>query len=138
MNKELLEALEETSEALEFALGRLGCCGNGDGKDHKADADDYGGMALLDKNMELIKKYSIPITPNLTPAQENAYKGSPLRSSHKPIYGVVYRKENAVQPVFHIGYKIRFKSTGNIEIIHHITHGGRFVNSVDVNDFEKL
>ncbi len=80
MNKELLEALEETSEALEFALGRLGCCGNGDGKDHKADAEDYGGMALLDKNMELIKKYSIPITPNLTPAQENAYKGSPLRS----------------------------------------------------------
>ena len=76
--------------------------------------------------------------PNLTPAQENAYKGSPLRSSHKPIYGVVDAPENAVQPVFHIGDKIRFKSTGTIEKVHYITGGGKFINSVDVNDVEKL
>ena len=64
------------------------------------------------------------LKPNLTPAQENAYKGSPLRSSHKPIYGVVDTPENAVQPVFHIGDKIRFKSTGTIEKVHYITGGG--------------
>ena len=74
----------------------------------------------------------------LTPAQENAYKGSPRDSSHKPIYGVVDTPKNAVQPVFHIGDTIRFKSTGTIEKVHYITHGGRFINSVDVNDVEKL
>ena len=73
---------------------------------------------------------------NLTPAQENAYKGSPLRSSHKPIDGVVDHKENAVQPVFHIGDKIRYKSTGTIEKISTISHGGRFINGVNSNDVE--
>lgn len=74
----------------------------------------------------------------LTPAQENAHKGSPLRSSHKPIDSVVDAPENAVQPVFHIGDTIRFKSTGRIEKITEITYGARFINSVDVNDVEKL
>ena len=74
----------------------------------------------------------------LTPAQENAYKVPPRDSIHKPIDGVVDTPKNAVQPVFHIGDTIRFKSTGRIEKIGEITHGGRFVNSVDVNDVEKL
>ena len=39
---------------------------------------------------------------NLTPAQENAYNGSPRDSIHKPIDGVVDTPKNAVQPVFHI------------------------------------
>jgi len=74
----------------------------------------------------------------LTPAQENAYKGSPLRSSHKPIDGVVDTPKNAVQPVFHIGDKIRFKSTGTIEKVHYITGGGKFINSVSVEDVELI
>lgn len=48
---EMIKALEETSEALEITLGRLGCCGNGDGKDHKAETsialrDYFAGQAL--------------------------------------------------------------------------------------------
>lgn len=78
------------------------------------------------------------LTPNLTPAQENAYKGSPLRSIHKPIYGVVDTPKNAVQPVFHIGDKIRLKSTGEIEKISTISHGGRFVNGVNSNYVELI
>ena len=54
------------------------------------------------------------------------------------IDGEVDAPENAVQPVFHIGDKIRFKSTGDIEKISTISHGGRFINSVDVDDVEKL
>ena len=72
----------------------------------------------------------------LTPAQENAHKGSPLRSRLKPIDDVVYAPKNAVQPVFHIGDTIRFKSTGRIEKIGEITDGGRFINSVSVEDVE--
>ena len=136
MNKELLEALEETSEALEFALGRLGCCGNGDGKDHKADADDYGGMALLGKNIELIKKYGILLKQRLTPAQENTHSVPPSDSKTENVYGVVGEPKNAVRPVFHIGDKIRFKSTGTIEKVHYITGGGRFINSVSSTDVE--
>ncbi len=74
----------------------------------------------------------------LTPAQKNAYKGSPRDSKPNKVYGVVDTPENAVPPVFHIGDKIRFKSTGTIEKVHYITGGGRFINSVDVNDVEKL
>jgi len=76
------------------------------------------------------------LKPNLTPAQENAYKGSPLRSSHKSIDGVVGDTKNSVHPVFHIGDTIRFKSTGRIEKIGEITDGGRFINSVSVEDVE--
>ena len=74
---------------------------------------------------------------NLTPAQENAYKGSPRDSKPNKVYGVVGDTKDAVQPVFHIGDKIRYKSTGTIEKVHYIT-GGRFINGVDVNDVEKL
>ena len=67
-----------------------------------------------------------------------SYKGSPLRSSHKPIDRVVDTQKNAVQPVFHIGDKIRFKSTGTIEKISTISHGGRFINGVSSNDVELI
>ena len=66
------------------------------------------------------------------------YKWSPLRSSHKPIDGVVDTPKNAVPPVFHIGDKIRFKSTGEIEKISTISHGGRFINGVNSNDVELI
>ena len=42
----------------------------------------------------------LPEVERLTPAQENAYKGSPLDSKPNKIYGVVDAPENAVQPVF--------------------------------------
>ena len=47
--KALREALEETAEALELALARLGVCGPGDDKGHKADADSWGGTEVLRK-----------------------------------------------------------------------------------------
>ena len=37
-----------------------------------------------------------------------------------------------------IGDKIRFKSTGEIEKISTISHGGRFINGVDSNDVELI
>ena len=52
-------ALEETSESLEFALGRLGVCLHGDGADHKADTDDWGACALLDSNKDLLKAWEV-------------------------------------------------------------------------------
>lgn len=62
---ELVDALEETSEALEIALGRLGCCGNGDGRDHKADVDDYGGMELCARNKKLVDKVRSSNVPSI-------------------------------------------------------------------------
>ena len=46
---ELLAALEQCAESLAFARDRLGMCGEGDGADRKADADDIIGSlpALL-------------------------------------------------------------------------------------------
>ena len=67
-----------------------------------------------------------------------AHKGSPLRSSYKPIDGVVNTPRERLQFVFHIGDKIRFKSTGEIEKISTISHGGRFVNGVSVEDVELI
>src|SRR5689334_1963484 len=40
---ELVEALEQCAEALAFARDKLGMCGEGDGADRKADADDTIG-----------------------------------------------------------------------------------------------
>ena len=74
----------------------------------------------------------------LTPAQENAYKGSPRDSKPNKVYGVVDTPENAVQPVFHIGDKIRYKSTGTIEKISTISYGGRFINGVSSADVELI
>ena len=67
-----------------------------------------------------------------------AHKGSPLRSSHKPIDSIFDTPRERLQPVFHIGDKIRFKSTGRIEKISTISHGGRFINSVSVEDVELI
>lgn len=53
---EMLEMLEELAENLSLQLGRLGCCGEGDGKDHKADNDSYGGNEILQKTKQLIKQ----------------------------------------------------------------------------------
>jgi hypothetical protein len=39
----LVEALEACAEALDVCRGALGMCGDGDGKDHKADAEDMWG-----------------------------------------------------------------------------------------------
>ena len=75
---------------------------------------------------------------NLTPAQENAYKGSPRDSKPNKVYSVVDTPENAVQPVFHIGDKIRFKSTEAFDMVSTISHGGRFINGVNSNDVELI
>lgn len=53
---EMLEMLEEVCENLSIQLGRLGCCGEGDGKDHRADEDDYGGNEMLQRAKQLIKE----------------------------------------------------------------------------------
>ena len=45
--EELVEMIEMLSENLELQLGRLGCCGQGDGKDHRADSNSWGGSELL-------------------------------------------------------------------------------------------
>ena len=71
-------------------------------------------------------------------ATHNTHKVPPRDSKPNKVYSVVDTPENAVQPVFHIGDKIRFKSTGRIEKISTISYGARFINSVDVNDVEKL
>jgi hypothetical protein len=39
----LVEALEACAEALDVCRGALGMCGDGDGKGHKADAEDMWG-----------------------------------------------------------------------------------------------
>ena len=44
---EMYEALEATAEALAVSLGRLGVCGEGDAKDHRADAESFGGSRAL-------------------------------------------------------------------------------------------
>jgi len=54
--EQLIEALEEVSEQLELSLQRLGCCGNGDGKDRKADVDDFGGYESLATARQAIAK----------------------------------------------------------------------------------
>ena len=79
---------------------------------HPYDMNDIRQEAIHVAAVALSIIEHLPEVERLTPAQENAYKGSPLRSSHKPIDGVVDTPKNAVQPVFHIGDKIRFKSTG--------------------------
>ena len=50
-----LEALEDVGEHLEIYLGRLGVCGQGDGKDHKADEDSWGGSTALSGAREAIQ-----------------------------------------------------------------------------------
>lgn len=103
-------------------------------------------LVLVDDND--LCRFSAPIQINfcpmcgealrqhLTPAQENAYKGSPRDSKPNKVYGVVDTPENAAQPVFHIGDKIRFKSTGTIEKISTISYSGRFINGVSSSDVE--
>ena len=71
-------------------------------------------------------------------ATHNTHSVPPSDSKTEKVYGVVGEPEDAVQPVFHIGDTIRFKSTGRIEKISTISYGARFINSVDVNDVEKL
>lgn len=78
------------------------------------------------------------LNQRLTPAQENAYKAPTSDSKANIVYGVNPLHKDAAQPVFHIGDKIRFKSTGTIENVGEISHGGRFVNSVNVEDVEAL
>lgn len=44
VRREVVEALEGCAEVLDCAGGALGLCGEGDGKDHKADSDDWLGI----------------------------------------------------------------------------------------------
>jgi hypothetical protein len=48
------EALDDTAEGLAFFLAKNGCCGEGDGKDHKADAEDYGYSNALSKAQQAL------------------------------------------------------------------------------------
>ena len=53
-NARLREALEDVAEHLAISLDRLGCCGEGDGKDRKADNDSWGGVSALNRAKEAI------------------------------------------------------------------------------------
>lgn len=57
---ELVEALEQCAESLAFARDKLGMCGEGDGADRKADADDTIGSlpALIAARAALSKASS--------------------------------------------------------------------------------
>lgn len=50
-----IEIIEELCENLSLQLNMRGCCGEGDGKDRKADADDYGGVGLLHRTKQFIQ-----------------------------------------------------------------------------------
>jgi hypothetical protein len=50
----LREALEDVAEHLAISLDRLGCCGEGDGKDRKADNDSWGGVSALNRAKEAL------------------------------------------------------------------------------------
>ncbi len=58
---DLLAALQDCAEALAFARDKLGMCGDGDGKDRKADADDTIGSlpALLAARAAIAKASGI-------------------------------------------------------------------------------
>lgn len=48
INTELMAALQECAESLAFVRDKIGICGEGDGKDRKADhPDDIGSGAAL-------------------------------------------------------------------------------------------
>ena len=68
----------------------------------------------------------------------STHKAPPSDSKANIVYGVNPLHKDAVQPVFHIGDKIRFKSTGTIEKVGEISHGGRFINGVSVEDVEMV
>jgi len=52
---EMLELIQDLSENLALQLGRLGCCGEGDGKDRRADNDSFGGSDILNRVNEFLK-----------------------------------------------------------------------------------
>ena len=68
----------------------------------------------------------------------STHKAPPSDSSHNSIDGAVCTREVAVQPVFSVGDKIRFKSTGDVEKVITVSHGGRFINSVSLKDIEQI
>jgi len=49
VREKLREALQDCAENLAFALAKLGVCGEGDGKDHRADAEFPGGLDTLER-----------------------------------------------------------------------------------------
>lgn len=51
---ELVESVLDLAEQLEAALSRLGVCGQGDGKDHKADASSQGGSGSLERARRVV------------------------------------------------------------------------------------
>jgi hypothetical protein len=53
---EMIDALENAAEQLEYALQKLGVCGHGDGGDRKGSVDDYGGYEALEKARKVINK----------------------------------------------------------------------------------
>ena len=52
----IIEAMESVCEELDFALQKLGVCGQGDGRAHTADAESFGGTATLESARNIIDK----------------------------------------------------------------------------------
>jgi hypothetical protein len=50
----MVELIETFCENLALQLDKKGCCGEGDGKDRKADADDNGGREILHKAKQFL------------------------------------------------------------------------------------
>ena len=50
----MLDALEGCGEAIELISARLGVCGHGDGKDHRADAEWPDGHIALEQSKAAI------------------------------------------------------------------------------------
>jgi len=56
VREKLREALQDCAENLAFALAKLGVCGEGDGKDHRADAEVPGGLDTLKRARAALKE----------------------------------------------------------------------------------
>lgn len=94
------KALETLCEALELALARLGVCGQGDGADHKADADSIGGTNALTMGRAALSTLSA-IDPEAIRAEARA---EALKDVAVAIAGMNQMAPSALNDDYLIGY----------------------------------